>query len=115
MPVARYFLFVGGALLALLLGIDALVPPQVAVASNTASAEQVARARDFVEQAGVFDEFKALRLRGGARIGADDVLAALLHIVVGTDGHRLDLLLGADDVFERGTELKCEPTVGNED
>jgi hypothetical protein len=37
MPVARYFLFVGAALLALLLGIDALVPQQVAVASNTAS------------------------------------------------------------------------------
>ena len=26
-----------------------------------------------------------------------------------------DLLLGADDVFERGTELNGEPTVGNED
>lgn len=34
MPVARYFLFVGGALLALLFAIDALVPQQVTVASN---------------------------------------------------------------------------------
>ena len=36
MPVARYFLFVGGVLLALLLAIDAFVPPQVAVASHAA-------------------------------------------------------------------------------
>ena len=36
MPVARYFLFVGGVLLALLFAIDALVPPQVAVASHAA-------------------------------------------------------------------------------
>jgi hypothetical protein len=34
MPVARYFLFVGAALLALLFAFDALVPQQVAVASN---------------------------------------------------------------------------------
>ena len=34
MPVARYFLFVGGALLALLLAIDAFLPQQAAVASN---------------------------------------------------------------------------------
>ena len=37
MPVARYFLFVGGALLALLLAIDALVPQQTVVASQAAS------------------------------------------------------------------------------
>lgn len=37
MPVARYFLFVGGVLLALLLAIDALVPQQVAVASQVAA------------------------------------------------------------------------------
>ena len=37
MPVARYFLFVGGLLLALLLAIDALVPQQAAVASRGAS------------------------------------------------------------------------------
>ena len=37
MPVARYFLFIGGVLLALLFAIDALAPQQVAVASNTAS------------------------------------------------------------------------------
>jgi hypothetical protein len=34
MPVARYFLFVGGVLLALLLGIDALVPQQAVVTSQ---------------------------------------------------------------------------------
>src|SRR5882672_5481309 len=36
MPVARYFLFVGGVLLALLLAIDALVPHQAVVASQAA-------------------------------------------------------------------------------
>lgn len=36
MPVARYFLFVGGVLLALLLAIDALVPQQAAVAIQAA-------------------------------------------------------------------------------
>lgn len=36
MPVARYFLFVGGVLLALLLAIDALVPQQTIVASQAA-------------------------------------------------------------------------------
>ena len=38
MPVFRYFLFVGGALLALLLAVDAFSPQQVAEASNTAPA-----------------------------------------------------------------------------
>jgi hypothetical protein len=37
MPVARYFLFVGGVLLALLLAVDALVPHQAGVASQVAS------------------------------------------------------------------------------
>jgi hypothetical protein len=37
MPVARYFLFVGGMLLALLLAIDALFPQQAVVASRGAS------------------------------------------------------------------------------
>jgi hypothetical protein len=37
MPVARYFLFVGGALLALLLVIDALFPQQAVVTSRGAS------------------------------------------------------------------------------
>ena len=37
MPVARYFLFVGGVLLALLLAIDAFVPQQAVVASQAAS------------------------------------------------------------------------------
>src|SRR5438045_9567542 len=36
MPVARYFLFVGGVLLALLFALDAFVPRDVAVASNAA-------------------------------------------------------------------------------
>jgi hypothetical protein len=36
MPVARYFLFVGGVLLALLLAIDALVPQQTVAASQSA-------------------------------------------------------------------------------
>jgi hypothetical protein len=36
MPIARYFLFVGGALLALLLVIDALMPQQAVVASQAA-------------------------------------------------------------------------------
>jgi hypothetical protein len=36
MPVARYFLFVGGVLLALLLAIDAFVPQQAIVASQAA-------------------------------------------------------------------------------
>ncbi len=36
MPVARYFLFVGGVLLALLFALDAFVPPQAVVASNAA-------------------------------------------------------------------------------
>ena len=37
MPVARYFLFAGGMLLALLLAINAFTPQEVAVASNAAS------------------------------------------------------------------------------
>ena len=37
MPVARYFLFVGGVLLALLLAIDALFPQQAVVASRGGS------------------------------------------------------------------------------
>src|SRR4051812_20946514 len=37
MPVARYFLFVGGVLLALLLAIDSLFPQQAVVASRAAS------------------------------------------------------------------------------
>ena len=36
MPVARYFLFVGGVLLALLFALDAFAPQQMAVADNTA-------------------------------------------------------------------------------
>ena len=36
MPVARYFLFVGGVLLALLFALDGFAPRQVAVASNSA-------------------------------------------------------------------------------
>jgi len=36
MPVARYFLFVGGVLLALLFALDAFAPQQVAEATNSA-------------------------------------------------------------------------------
>jgi hypothetical protein len=36
MPVARYFLFVGAVLLALLFALDAFAPQQLAVADNTA-------------------------------------------------------------------------------
>jgi hypothetical protein len=36
MPVARYFLFVGGVLLALLFAVDAFAPQQAAVAGNAA-------------------------------------------------------------------------------
>ena len=36
MPIARYFLFVGGVLLALLLAIDAFVPQQAVVANQAA-------------------------------------------------------------------------------
>jgi hypothetical protein len=36
MPVARFFLFVGGVLLALLFALDAFAPQQMAVADNTA-------------------------------------------------------------------------------
>ena len=36
MPVTRYFLFVGGVLLALLFALDAFAPQQLAVADNTA-------------------------------------------------------------------------------
>ena len=36
MPVARYFLFVGGVLLALLFALDAFAPQQMAVAGNAA-------------------------------------------------------------------------------
>lgn len=39
MPIARYFMFVGGVLLALLLAIDALVPQQAAVASQAATSQ----------------------------------------------------------------------------
>ena len=38
MPIARYFLFVGGALLALLLAVDAFAPQQPAVAASQAVA-----------------------------------------------------------------------------
>jgi hypothetical protein len=37
MPVARYFLFIGGVLLALLFALDAFAPQQVAVATNSAA------------------------------------------------------------------------------
>jgi hypothetical protein len=47
MPVARYFLFVGGMLLALLFALDAFAPQQMVVADNTAPSinKTVARIR----------------------------------------------------------------------
>src|SRR6478672_3334761 len=36
MPIARYFLFVGGVLLALLFALDAFAPQQMAAAGNAA-------------------------------------------------------------------------------
>ena len=45
----------------------------------------------------------------------DDVLAALLDVVVGADGDGLDLALRADDVLQRSAELDGESTVGDED
>ena len=45
----------------------------------------------------------------------DDVLAALLHIVFGADGDGGDLLLRADDMFERGAELGGQMAMGDED
>ena len=43
----------------------------------------------------------------------DDVAAALLDVVVGTDGDRLDLLLLADHVFQRRAKFDGEPPVGD--
>jgi hypothetical protein len=45
----------------------------------------------------------------------DDVLAALLHIVVRADGDSLDLGLRADDVLQRSAKLDGEPPVGDKD
>ena len=36
------------------------------------------------------------------------------HVVVGTDAHRGDLGLRADDVLERGDKLRCEPPMGHQ-
>jgi hypothetical protein len=44
----------------------------------------------------------------------DDVAAALFHVVIRTDGHRLDLLLGPDHMLEGGAELDGKPPVGYE-
>src|SRR5262245_46242146 len=46
--------------------------------------------------------------------GLDDVLAALFHVVVGADGHRLDLLLRPDDMLQSRTELRGEAPVRHE-
>src|SRR5262249_42429533 len=44
----------------------------------------------------------------------NDVLAALLDIVVGTDGYRFDLTLRTDNVLQGGAELYGKPPVGNQ-
>ena len=43
----------------------------------------------------------------------DDVLAALLDVVVGADGDGLDLALRPDDMLQRGAKLDGEPPVGD--
>ena len=42
-------------------------------------------------------------------------MTATLDVVVGSDHHRLDLLLLADDMLQRRAELDGEPPVGDED
>jgi hypothetical protein len=44
----------------------------------------------------------------------DDVLAALLDIVVGADGDGLDLPLRSHDMLQRRAEFDGEPPVGDE-
>ena len=44
----------------------------------------------------------------------DDVLAALLDVVVGADGDGFDLLLRADHVLQRRAELDGQPPVGDQ-
>ena len=44
----------------------------------------------------------------------DDVLAALLDVIVRADGDGLDLALRADDVLQRSAKLDGEPPVGDE-
>ena len=44
----------------------------------------------------------------------DDVLAALLDVVVGADRHRLDLSLGTDHMLERRAKFDGEPPVRDE-
>ena len=44
----------------------------------------------------------------------DDITPTLLDIVVRPDGHRLDLVLSADDMLQGGAELDGKPPVGYE-
>ena len=45
---------------------------------------------------------------------AQDVLAALLHVVVGADADGGDVALRPHDMLERGDELRGEPAVRDE-
>jgi len=45
---------------------------------------------------------------------AQDVLAALLHVVIGTNAHGVDLRLRPDDMLERRDKFRCEPPVGHQ-
>jgi hypothetical protein len=46
--------------------------------------------------------------------GLNDVFAALFDVVVGADGHGLDLALRANNVLQGGAELDGEPPMGHE-
>jgi hypothetical protein len=42
-------------------------------------------------------------------------LAPILHVVVGTDAHRADILLGADHMFQGTDELDRQSAVRDQD
>ena len=67
------------------------VPPNMSVSSTTPSPSSTSRDR------------------------VEDVLAALLHVVLGADADGGDVALRADDMLERGDEFRGEPAVGDED
>src|SRR5262249_44365840 len=65
------------------------------------SAEHVGQDRDTVAAIDALDRL-------------DDVLAALLAIVIRTDGDRFDLVLRADHVLQGSAELNGEPPMGDD-
>jgi hypothetical protein len=46
--------------------------------------------------------------------GRNDVLATLLHVVLGHDRHGLHLLLGTNDMFKGRTEFRGQAPVGHQ-